>query len=400
MSGNSLFVGIDISKFKHDVAIMDENKQPVCKPFIIGENRNGFQFLIDRLDQLKRKRLTTRFYIGMEATADYWKNLYHYIKEQQDWIVVVINPVRTKAFAKTELRRAKTDPVNAKDIALYLVEKRPDASTCRPILFDNIKDLDTQIQQLKKKQTMSMNKLRIELGKVAPEIEQHIKTIRGKQILALLERFPTAQAIAKTPIDQLCLVQYGKQKWNLPYDFACKMKVLAQNSIAHKTGPGAGLVVQSLIRSIIHDQTEIQILNEQLEQLYNNVNDHDSILTSIKGISKQTAIVLEAYFGDVNRFQNAKQFVAFFGMNPTVSQSGTKKRAAYLEKKGPGVVRHKIFMAILNMIRRKQEPFYCYYQRLVDAGKPKLVAIGAAMRKLLVIMFTMLKNNEKFSPKK
>lgn len=301
------------------------------------------------------------------------------------------------AFAKTELRRAKTDPVNAKDIARYLVKKRPDASTYRPILFENIKDLNTQIRQLKKKQTMSMNKLRIELSKVAPEIEQQVKIIRGKQILALLDQFPTAEAIAKTPVEELCLVRYGKHKWNLPNDFAGKMKALAQNSIAHKTGPGAGLVVQSLIRSIYHDQAEIQILNEQLKQLYSNANDNDSILTSIKGISIQTAIVLETYFGDVNRFPTAKQFVAFFDMNPTVSQSGKKKkRIAYLEKKGSGVVRHKIFMTILNMIRRKQEPFYSYYQRLVAAGKPKLVAIGAAMRKLLVIMYTMLKNNEKF----
>ena len=51
-------------------------------------------------------------------------------------------------------------------------------------------------------------------------------------------------------------------------------------------------------------------------------------------------------------------------------------------------------------IQRKQEPIFEYYQRLVAAGKAKLVAIGAAMRKLLVIMYTMLKNQEKFDPKK
>ena len=43
---------------------------------------------------------------------------------------------------------------------------------------------------------------------------------------------------------------------------------------------------------------------------------------------------------------------------------------------------------------------YSFYQRKVDEGKPKLVAIGAAMRKLLVILYATLKNNEPFQPKK
>ena len=76
MTHDVLFVGIDISKFKHDVAIMNENKKLVCKTFVVRESRDGYLYLLDRLDQMKRKHGTKRFYIGMEATADYWKNLF------------------------------------------------------------------------------------------------------------------------------------------------------------------------------------------------------------------------------------------------------------------------------------------------------------------------------------
>lgn len=402
MTYDILFVGLDISKLKHDVAIMNENKELLCKLFVIRENRAGYQYFIDRLDQIKEKYQTKTFYIGMEATADYWKNIYYFLKKQSNgFIPVVINPVQTKSFAKAELRRAKTDPVNAKDIAQYLVEKRPKSSECRPPIFDNIKDLDTQIRALQKQKTMAINRLRIELGKVAPEIEQNVNNIGGRQILALLTHFPTAQDIAKASTKELCRICYGKKQWQLPVSFATKMKNLAQNSIAHKSGLGSGLVVQALVRHIFQFQQEIQILKEQIEQLYENISDNESLLASIKGIGKQTAIVLEAHFGNVNRFPNAKKFVAYFGMNPTVSQSGkTTKRKSYLEKKGNGIVRYKLFMATLNMIARKQEPIYTYYQRLVAAGKAKLVAMGAAMRKLLVIMYTMLKNQEKFDSNK
>ena len=398
MTNDVLFVGIDISKLKHDVAVMNENKKLVCKLIVIRENRTGYQYLLDRLDQLKHKFQTTTFYIGMEATGDYWKNLYYFLKNQSDdFKVVVINPVRTKAFAKTELRRAKTDPVNARDIAQFMVEKRPQSSADRPAVWDNIKDLDTQIKAFKKQQTMSISKLRIELGKVAPEIEQAFKTIQGKRILTLLAHFPTAEKIAKASSKELCQLSYGIKNWQLPITFVSKMKELAQDSIAHKKGAFAGLVVQSLVKTVFYYQQEIQLLKEQMNQLYQHINDNDSLLCSINGIGKETAIVLEAYFGDVNRFPGHKQFVAFFGMNPVVNQSGKKNKGqSYLEKKGSGVVRHKLYMATINMIQRQQEPIYSFYQRLVDKGKPKLVAIGAAMRKLLVIMYAMLKNKKKF----
>lgn len=398
----TLFVGIDISKLKHDVVIISDNKVRLLKPFIIRENRNSYQYLIDRLQQLKQKYQTKTFYFGMEATADYWKNLYYFLKKQSgDFIVVVINPVKTKAFAKSELRRAKTDPVNAKDIAQYLVEKRPLPSNDRPPILDYIKDLDTQIRMISKQQSMTVNKLRIELGKVAPEIEQNVRKIDGQQILSLLLHYPIAEVIANASIEEFRRIRYGKLQWQLPVCFVTKIKKLAENSISHKSGPGSGFVVQSLVRTIFQCQQEIQLLKETLRTLYEKINSADSLLTSIKGIGRETAIVLEAYFGDVNRFPDAKKVVAYFGMNPTVNQSGKKtKRNSYLEKKGSGIVRHKLYMATLNMIQRKQDPIFEYYQRLVAAGKPKLVAIGAAMRKLLVIMYTILKNQERFNPKK
>ena len=122
MTDNGLFVGIDISKAKHDVAIMNQEKKVLCKPFVIRENRTGYQLLVDKLLQLRQKHQAQTCYIGMEATGNYWKNLYHFLKSQSsEFRVTVVNPVQTRAFAKAELRRAKTDPVNAKDIARYLV---------------------------------------------------------------------------------------------------------------------------------------------------------------------------------------------------------------------------------------------------------------------------------------
>jgi transposase len=397
MPYQTLFVGIDVSKYKHDIAIVNEQKQPVARPFIITDDREGYHHLIEKLEELLRRFDSQRFYIGLESTGDYWKNIYYYLKQQpQPLVVTVINPVQTRAYAKSELRRASTDAVNARDIARFMAEKQPAASFDRAPMFDNIKDIDRQIVQLNKQQTMTVNKLRIELTKVAPEIEKNVSHIQGKQLLALLAEFPTAELIANSSAEQLAEIRYGPNNWALSAPFTEKMRTLCQKSVAYKTGLGAGDAVQSLVRCIGQFQREIQWLKSQLITLYQSVTDQESLLATIPAISRETAILLEAYIGDVRRFPNAKKLVAYFGMNPTVNTSGTMKRSSYLQKKGNALVRQKLFMAVLTMIRQKIEPIYSYYQRLVDAGKPKLVAIGAAMRKLLVIIYYMLSKNEPF----
>jgi len=397
-----LYVGIDVSKLKHDIAIMNEAKKLVRNTIVIKDNYDGYHHLLGIFKQLQQQYETKEFHIGLEATSDYWKNIYYFLKKQSDaFVLTVLNPIRTKAFAQSELRRAKTDPVAAKDIALFMVEKRPAPSIDRAPMFDGIKDLDGQLYAVKKQQTMISNKLRLELTKVAPEIEKAVSCIKGQQLLALLAKFPTAEAIAKAAVDELATVPYGKHQWSLPLKFIQNMKLLAANSIAYKTGPGAGYVVQSLVRRINETQQETERLKQQLVEQYKLVNEQQSVLTSIKGISQQVAIVLEAYIGDVNRFPNAKKMVAYFGMNPTIDDSGTsKKRTGHLQKKGSGMVRQKLFMAMLSIIRSQNGPIYDYYARLVAVGKPKLVAIAAAMRKLLVVIYNMLKNQQEFDPKK
>jgi len=401
MKNETLFVGIDVSKLKHDVAIINHNKQLVGQPFVIKDDLAGYQSLLSKLEAAASKQKTQQFKIGLEATSDYWKNIYYFLNRQSDkFQLTVINPVQTHNWAKTELRRAKTDSLDAKDIALFMLEKNPPPTLPREAIWDIIKDLDRQIYALQKQQTISKNRLRLELTKVAPELEKATTNLNAQRILAVLKAFPTAQEISNASFDELVNIGYGKRNWQLPASFIKKLKTLCQQSIAYKTGVGAGLVVQSLVRQIIGQKQEIDQLKEQIVQLYQRFNDQESLLTSITGIRRETAIVLEAYIGNVNRFPNAKKIVAYFGMNPTIHQSGKSKRKSRLQKKGSPIVRQKLFMAVICIISNKTGPIYRYYQRLVDSGKPKLVAIGAAMRKLLVTIYAMLKNQQSFDENK
>ena len=402
MINNNLFVGIDVSKNKHDVSVLSCDKKKVIKSFVIQDNFKGYNELLSKLDWLDEKYQPQGILIGMEATGDYWKNLYHFLLNQKNgYQISVINPFQTRAFAKGELRRAKTDPVDAKDIAQFMIEKSPLPTPKISPTLDCIKDLDRQIYAINKQKTMTINRLRGELLKNAPEIEKAFRNLGGRQILALLARYPTAQAINKASLTELGEVRFGVRNFRIPNRLVKKVKGLCQNSIAYKIGPGSGLVVQSLVRRILQLLEEKELLEKQIADIYNDVKEHQSVLISIKGISMNTAIALEAYIGDVTRFSNVKKIVAYFGMNPTVCKSGkTLNRSSRLQKKGCAIVRQKLFQAVLCIISKKQGPFYKYYQRLVDSGKPKMVAIGATMRKLLGVAYAMLKKQQKFDPEK
>jgi hypothetical protein len=165
-------------------------------------------------------------------------------------------------------------------------------------------------------------------------------------------------------------IRYGQNQWRIPESFILKVKQLATNSIGYKSEFGAGWVVQSLIRTIHHYQMEIEFLKEQIKQRYQTAQSRNAdILTTIGGVTKESAIILDAYFGDVHRFKNKNAFVAFFGMNPVVDQSGKQtKRKSRLEKKGSGVVRHQLFLIALNQIRRITGSFSWLDHRLISDG--------------------------------
>ena len=234
MINNNLFVGIDVSKNKHDVAVLNCEKKNALKSFVIQDNFKGYNELLSKLHFLEEKYQPQTFLIGMEATGDYWKNLYHFLLNQKNgYHVTVINPFQTRAFAKAELRRAKTDPVDAKDIAQFMIEKSPTPTPKISPALDCIKDLDRQIYAINKQKTMTINRLCLELLKNAPEIEKAFPNLAGRQILALLAQFPTAQTINKVSLNDLREIRFGVRNFRIPTRLVKKVKELCKNSIAY-----------------------------------------------------------------------------------------------------------------------------------------------------------------------
>lgn len=129
-----------------------------------------------------------------------------------------------------------------------------------------------------------------------------------------------------------------------------------------------------------------------------DLKDQSVLLESIPGIGQATIFRILAFIGDVQRFDHAKALAAFVGLNPTVHQSGSSVRGKpHLSKKGNSVIRRALYMPAI-VARRYNPVIKVFAERLKKAGKPNMVIIGAVMRKLLHIIYGVLKSGKPFDP--
>ena len=164
--------------------------------------------------------------------------------------------------------------------------------------------------------------------------------------------------------------------------------------------PGVLKVVQcSLRKSIRFLKAEILHLEHAIEE---HVQDHPrlkedrDLLTSIPGISATTAHWILAELPDVEQFASAQSAAAFAGLAPQEHRSGTSiRKATQLSKKGNRHLRRALYMPTLSAVQHNPR-VKALFTRLLERGRPRMVAVGAAMRKLLMIAFGVLKSRRMF----
>ena len=155
---------------------------------------------------------------------------------------------------------------------------------------------------------------------------------------------------------------------------------------------------KSVARSIT---TVIKTLEREIERVDQQIQDHIDqapplrhkavLLKSAPGIGATTAFMLVVEVLELGS-ANKRQIAALLGVAPMNRDSGTF-RGKRMTGGGRGSVRARLFMPTLVAIRHNPV-IRRFYQRLLEQGKAKMTAVVAAMRKLLVILNTMVKNNQ------
>ena len=109
----SIFCGIDIGKRRHAVAILDSQEQVLLSPRYINNDRPGLQRLVELLKTAAGRRAVI---VGMEATGHYWYALHDHLR-QAGYDLAVLNPIQTSQRARGQIRKSKTDKMDARRLA-------------------------------------------------------------------------------------------------------------------------------------------------------------------------------------------------------------------------------------------------------------------------------------------
>ena len=114
-----VFVGINVSKDKHDCFIVSSDGEVLADVFTVSKTMDGFNRLLQKIRNCTTSQ--DKIKVGLEATGHYSYNLLGFLLDN-GLLTYVLNPLRTNLYRKSlRLRKTKTDRVDARTIARMLL---------------------------------------------------------------------------------------------------------------------------------------------------------------------------------------------------------------------------------------------------------------------------------------
>ncbi len=383
------FVGIDISKYKHDCCIISAADQQVVAKFSFRNDRDGFDTFADTLQSIAEPK---DIRIGFESTSHYALNLELFL-ENALLTFMEVNPVLISEYRKSQtLRKTKTDSVDCELIARWLlsVDYKP-----HPKGFYHsysLKSLTRLRNRLIRQRSLYLVKLTNVLDHTFPEFKPFFDERFSKTALYLLENYGTAEKMShmnSASYENLRSISRGKFS---PQKFM-KLKELAKNTVG-VSNDIFDIELYCLLDLYKNLSEKISDLEEQIIRLINDVHPH---FMTIPGIGQLSAAVIYAEFGDISNFDSPTKMLAFAGLEPKIDESGTESHGGRMVKRGSSQLRYVLLNCTLPLIRFDMT-FAQYYAKKRKEGKPHRVALTHVAKKLVRVIFALERQNIDFDP--
>ena len=389
-----IFVGIDVTKNKHDCFITNSDGEVLFHSFSITNNLSGFtelyQNILSVMDGVNKVK------VGLEATGHYSYNLLGYLLDK-GFPTYIINPLHTNLYRKSlSLRQTKTDKVDARTIASMLMSD---------VNLKSYSDTSYHNEELKSLTRYRFDKvkersaLKVSISRLVcilfPELENLVPTLHMTSVYTLLFEFPGASYVASAHLTKLTNLLSKASKGHYDKDTAVLFRETARNSIG-SVMPAKSLELKHTIKLIQELTSEITEIETAIKRIMDE-EIHSPIL-SIPGISYRMGAMIIAEIGDFSRFDSADKILAYAGMSPSTYQSGQLDNCyARMEKRGSRYLRYALYNAT-KYVCHWDESFGIYLEKKRSEGKHYNVALSHATKKLVRLIFAMEKSGQAYIP--
>lgn len=380
------YIGIDISKYKHDFCIISNTGDVIVENSSFENNKKGFQTLLETLKPYNKSDV----HIAFEATGHYSVNLELFLIDQ-GFSFMKVNPLIIHQFLKTRsLRRTKTDKVDSLAIANFLmsVPYKPNSDLLYNIF--TLKSLCRSRNQLIKERSKYLVLLTNQLDLTFPEVKDFFSNRISTSLLYILEKYQNINHIAlMRDYDTLRNVSRGK----ISYARFARLKELAKNSVGHYD-KNTDLLISTYVSLIKSFNDRIIPIENQISTIIKELNPR---MLTIPGIGEISAANILSEYGDISNFSSPNKMLAFAGLEPSIIQSGTINNKGKMVKHGSSHLRYNIMNLALSVISYSPT-FYDYYLKKRSEGKCHRVALSHVCKKLIRVIYTLEKNNINFNP--
>ncbi len=380
------YVGIDISKYKHDFCIISNTGEVIVENNSFENNKKGFQNFLDSLKPYDK----TCVQIAFEATGHYSLNLEHFLIDN-GLTFMKINPLLIKNFLSSKnLRRTKTDKADAISIASYLesITYKPNSQILYHI--DSLKSLCRSREKIIKEKSKILVLLTNELDKSFPEVKPFFNNRISTTLLYILEKYKNTEHIAlMKDYDSLRKLSHGK----FTYAKFANLKELSKNSIGFHD-ECSDLLISSYIKVIKSLEEQIESYESKISTIIKELNP--SILT-IPGIGELSAASILAEYGEISNFSSPAKMLAFAGLEPSINESGTLEFNGKMVKHGSGHLRYVLMNSSLTLLKFNPT-FYDFYLKKRSEGKSHRVALSHVCKKFIRLIYVLETKHIDFDP--
>lgn len=386
-----IYLGIDVSKDKHDCCILSQDGQILAKPFSVPNSRQGFDKLFSVVASFENNPEKVK--AGLEATGHYSFAVLGFLLDK-GFTCFVFNPLHTNLYRKAlSLRKTKTDKVDSKNIANMLFSSA-DLKPYSKTLYHNeqLKSLSRyRFSKVRERANLKQQLARL-IHILFPELEKLVPSLHLASVYALLEQFPGASYVANAHLTKLTNLLSASSKGRYKKEKAIQIRDAAVSSV--------GCIMPAKSLELKHTVVLIRVLSEEIEEIESEIknlmDELHSPITSIPGMGYRMAAMILSEIGDFSDFDSPDKILAFAGLSPSTYQSGKLDNAySHMEKRGSRYLRYALYTAA-SYVCIWDKTFADYLHKKLAEGKHYYVALSHAIKKLVRVIYALQTSGQSY----
>ena len=409
---NDFVVGIDVSSEFSIVAMLAPTGELIRKPFRIDHNPVGFHKLLDILKK-EEERLKRKPIYFVESTGIFHLPLF--FLKSNDLRGFVLNPLCVHSTKNFDLRKVKNDNKDSEAIARLAKYQDVKVSMMPEPQILVLRMMTREYYAVSDMLTVMKNRLCTDLYLLFPGFLNVFSGPFGKTALAVLKSYPSPRAIRDADTDVLTLLISKASRKSSEWA-SNKVTLLRDCAQLASSMPSEFSLLDTKIKfhidGIEHMQASLNGIEAQVHTIIESpqfpakARRNVELLDEIPGVGFFTAATLLAEIGDFSLFNSPKALTAFFGLDPSVNQSGKfNGDQNKISKRGTRIGRSVLFTVAMASIRRTRNgkeinPVLRDFYASKCVSKKKKVALVAVMHKLLHYIFAVLRDQKTFEFRK